>query len=116
MIVLSVRARMCVCVPVCVPVCVYSHAGALLAASVSRAHVGAAVSDVEVVQSPGLLLVKRSLLEPAEPGGRGPDTHTHTRTHTHTHTRTQDYDMNHRHTCESTPVCMYCTLCMYVHM
>ena len=49
-----------------------SHAGALLAAAVSGAHVWAAVSDVEVVQGPGLLLVKRSLLEPAEPRGRRP--------------------------------------------
>lgn len=53
--------------------CGYSHTGALLAASVSRAHVWAAVSDVEIIQSPGLLLVKGSLLEPAEPRGRRPE-------------------------------------------
>ena len=40
----------------------------------ARAHVGTAVSDVEVVQGPGLLLVERSLLEPAEACGWGPET------------------------------------------
>lgn len=47
--------------------CHYLHTGALLAAAVSRAHIWAAISDVEVIQSPGLLLVKGSLLEPTEP-------------------------------------------------
>lgn len=51
----------------------YLHTGALLAASVSRAHVWAAVSNVEVIQSPGLLFVKGSLLEPAEPRGWRPE-------------------------------------------
>lgn len=41
---------------------IYSHTGALFAVPVSRAHVWAAVSNVEIIQSPGLLLVKWSLL------------------------------------------------------
>lgn len=36
----------------------------------SRAHVRTAVTNVEVIQSPRLLLVKGSLLEPAKPCGR----------------------------------------------
>lgn len=44
-----------------------------MAAAVPGAHVWTAVSDVEVIQSPGLLLVKGSLLEPAEPRGRRPE-------------------------------------------
>lgn len=43
-----------------------------MAAAVSRAHIWATVSNVEIIQSPGLLFVKRGLLEPAEPRGRRP--------------------------------------------
>lgn len=52
--------------------CHYLHTGALLTAAVSRAHIRAAISNVEVIQSPGLLFVKGSLLEPTEPCCRRP--------------------------------------------
>lgn len=51
----------------------YLHTGALLAASVSRAHIWAAISNVEIIQSPSLLFVKRCLLEPTEPCGWRPE-------------------------------------------
>lgn len=40
----------------------YLHTGALFAVSMSRAHVWATISNVEIIQSPSLLFVKWSLL------------------------------------------------------
>ncbi len=49
------------------------HTGALSAAAAAGAHLRTAVTDVQVIQSPRLLLIERRRLEPAEARGRGPE-------------------------------------------
>lgn len=48
------------------------HTASLDAASMSTAHVNAAVPDIDVIYRPCLLLVKRSWLMPTETSGLGP--------------------------------------------
>lgn len=49
------------------------HTGALSAAAAAGAHLRTAVTDVQVIQSPRLLLIERRRLEPAEARGCGPE-------------------------------------------
>lgn len=51
---------------------VYSHTVPLRALSMATAHVYTAISDIDVVYRPCLLLVKRSWLMPTETSGLGP--------------------------------------------
>ncbi len=53
------------------------HTGALSAAAAAGAHLRTAVTDVQVIQSPRLLLIEWRRLEPAEACGRGPKRLTH---------------------------------------
>lgn len=55
--------------------CIHLHTRILLAAAMTRAHFRTAISNVDIVQSPGLLLVKWSLLKPSETCSLRPEKH-----------------------------------------